>query len=140
MEKTLLLNLDLRKPLFYEKTDKKDDVLMQEQEILLCFEVNLKESCNFEPKRENFLGKLVSTGVKSSCNTASGDICLPAGHYLFTQCRGSKRLDQDEWLDMAIEQQKDGLWERNRPGNMLFVRFLYEDEAFVTQIFRPVEK
>jgi hypothetical protein len=54
------------------------------------------------------------------------------------QKRSNEILNQTDWLDMAIEQQKDGLWERNKLGDLLFVRFLYEDNAVVTQIFRVV--
>jgi hypothetical protein len=38
---------------------------------------------------------------------------------------------------MAIEQQKDGLWERLKPGNRLYLRILSEDGSPVTQLFRP---
>jgi len=66
-------------------------------------------------------------------------VSLPQGVYLFTQQRSEKPLNQSEWLDLAIEQQKDGLWERDNPKAVLYVRFLYEDKAFVTQVFRQIE-
>jgi hypothetical protein len=46
-------------------------------------------------------------------------------------------LNREEWLDMALEQQKDGLWERYKPENRLYVRYLFEDGCPVTQLFRP---
>ena len=72
--------------------------------------------------------------------TSMEEVELPQGSYLFEQFRGQYVLSREEWLKMAIEQQKDGLWERNKLGNRLYVRYLYEDGAFVTQIFREIIK
>jgi hypothetical protein len=47
-------------------------------------------------------------------------------------------LEPAEWLDMAIEQQKDGLWERHKPESRLYLRFLFEDGRYVTQLLRPL--
>ena len=122
--------------------------IKENKEVLFCFEINPKESRNFEPNREQLLGNLVFTGQKvienSSHRGTEGqkelkDAMLPAGQYLFVQHRGETALDREEWLDMAIEQQKDGLWERNKPGNLLYVRYLYEDGAIVTQLFRTLD-
>jgi hypothetical protein len=41
---------------------------------------------------------------------------------------------------MAIEQQKDGLWEQLRLGNHLYIRYLFEDGSPVTQVFRPYDR
>jgi hypothetical protein len=65
-----------------------------------------------------------------------GEVCLPASLYLFTQKR--KILDRGECIYTAIEQQKDGLWERLRLGNRLYIRYLFEDGSAVTQLFRPI--
>ena len=65
-------------------------------------------------------------------------VLLPQGKYLFTQCRSEAVLSRDEWLDLAIEQQKDGLWERNKLLDLLYIRFLFEDGSFVTQVFRAL--
>jgi hypothetical protein len=56
--------------------------------------------------------------------------------YLFDQQRSA--LNRAECTDMAIEQQTDGLWERLRPGNRVYIRRLFEDGSPVTQIFRPL--
>jgi hypothetical protein len=68
-------------------------------------------------------------------------VALEKGNYLFCQCRdadapGASPFAREEWLEMAIEQQKDGLWERYNPGNLLYVRFLFEDGCRVTQVLR----
>jgi len=55
--------------------------------------------------------------------------------YLFAQRRGT--LDRGECIGMAIEQQKDGMWERLWLTDRLYIRYLFEDGNFVTQIFRP---
>jgi len=113
----------------------------QNEEILLCYEVNPVQGCSIEPDRDHFLGKLLFIGQKSpeitNKNTEGKNlVSLSQGNYLFTQCRADAVLIHDEWLDMAIEQQKDGLWEQNKLGNLLYVRFLFEDGEFVTQVFR----
>ena len=162
MEKTQLMNLELLAPITYTKDitprreDAKDAELINKgDELLLCFEINPVESNNIEPKHEQFLGNLVFIGRKTTSNSLCdlgasaslrdefpeklSEVSLPAGNYLFSQQRAERALDQEEWLDMAIEQQKDGLWERNKLEDRLYVRFLHEDNAFVTQIFRPVK-
>jgi hypothetical protein len=109
------MNLYLRSPLFSSEEDK-----------IHCYELNPDQSRNIEPDREMLL--------KGKVNSA----LLPIGQYLFTQRRCEAYLGGEDWLDMAVEQQKDGLWERNKLGNLLYVRFLHEDGAFVTQLFRTL--
>ncbi|MCL2802003.1 MAG: hypothetical protein FWD28_09630 [Treponema sp.] len=152
MKKLPLIKLELCNPIIYQK----DLTQAEGGEMLLCFEVNPAQGSSIEPKKELFLGNLVFSGAKapdSLCDLgASVPLCdvlpkisevskviLPIGHYLFVQSRGNTPLKQEEWLDLAIEQQKDGLWERNKLANLLYIRFLYEDEAHVTQVFRPIE-
>ncbi|WP_461246776.1 hypothetical protein [Treponema sp. R6D11] len=90
------------------------------------------------------MGKLLFIGEKVAETQGGGAekteefVSLPQGDYLFMQCRSDAVLIPDEWLDLAIEQQKDALWERNNPKNLLYIRFLFEDGAFVTQVFRAV--
>jgi hypothetical protein len=69
------------------------------------------------------------------------NVSLPLGHYLFVQRRtalDSPKMGEEEWLNMEIKKKKDGLWERHKLKSILYVRFLYEDGAFVTQVFRPI--
>jgi hypothetical protein len=145
MEKTPLTILNLCTALLYNKAVCQDTSFLkskwlekENEEILLCYQVNPVQGCSIEPDRDHFLSKLLFVGQKSSETAGDNLVSLPQGDYLFTQCRADAVLGNDEWLDLAIEQQKDGLWERNKPGNLLYVRFLFEDGAFVTQVFRRI--
>jgi len=129
-----LMKLELLAPLVYAKTT---ELFRGNEDFLLCFEIDPAQSRSIEPEKECFPGNLVFMGRQ---NFQSGDlpaetVLLPAGKYLFVQCR--EALEQPQWIDLAIEQQKDGLWERHKPENRLYVRFLFEDGSPVTQIFRP---
>ena len=138
--------LYLRAPLFFKRTGLKEKDLLKNfqinEEIILCYNVNPNESKKIEPVTEQFLGSLVFTGVNNGQETLNTDaVSLPKGEYLFVQQRSalaSEDINHPEWLEMAIEQQKDGLWERNKLGDTLYVRYLYEDEAYVVQVFRTV--
>ena len=142
MEYSPLMNLDLRAPLIFPKTDDLPSEFRENEEILLCYELNPAQSRSIEPDRELLLGPLVFAGRKTGdfCQSQEGTVELPAGNYLFTQRRDShfSTVNADKWLDMAVEQQKDGLWERYKPGNRLFVRLLFEDGSPVTQLFRAL--
>jgi len=152
MEQSPLTLLNLCTPLQYIKSVCQDPSQLkyeklENEEILLCYEVNPVQGCSIEPDRDYFLGKLLFIGQKLPESQNGGIdeteknnlVLLPQGNYLFTQCRSEAVLNRDEWLDLAIEQQKDGLWERNKLLNLLYIRFLFEDGSFVTQVFRTVE-
>ena len=140
MGESLLKKLELCAPLVYIKTDNLPSVLTENDEFLLCFDLDPIQSRSIEPKPEEFLGSLAFSGKNGDIGSLQVQkVMIPAGMYLFTQCRGPVcPLSLDKWLNMAIEQQKDGLWERHQPGNRLYVRFFHEDGAFVTQIFRVI--
>jgi len=134
----------LQKAIFYQETNLKGTVLpfeiQEKEEYLHFYEINPRHSNSIEPAQRQFLGDLVFIGKKSSDETENGkQVALPKGNYLFTQQRSEKPLSQADWLNLAIEQQKDGLWERNKLENSLYIRFLFEDGKAVTQIFRPVQ-
>jgi len=144
-----IMHLDLRQPVNYFKIESLPSLISENDEFLLCYELNPAQSVSIEPERGLFLNKLLYTGKKTEDaslfqNAVSIEVLdkpqmttkLPAGQYVFVQYRNDNPLTQDEWLDMAIEQQKDGLWERNKLGNTLYIRFLFEDGKFVTQLFR----
>jgi hypothetical protein len=135
MENLPLLRLDLRAPLLYAEAPGfapfNCPIPEDSQEYLFCFEINADQAANIEPAADCFLGELVFSGRK---NGGYGEKTLPAGLYLFAQRR--KVLCREEIIDMALEQQKDGLWERLKPGNLLYLRFLSEDGSPVTQLFR----
>jgi len=145
METTPLTLLNLCSPLQYIKSECQDTSLLkyeklENEEIILCYEVNPVQGSSIEPDRDYFLDRLLFIGQKlsESQNEGNNIVLLPQGNYLFMQCRSEAVLSSDEWLNLAIEQQKDGLWERNKPGNLLYIRFLFEDGSFVTQVFRTV--
>ena len=138
MEESSLIHLDLRAPLEYaeapglipfECPSPADDAA---QELLFCFELNRKQAGRIDPEADCFLGELAFSGKGRD---ERGKVQLPAGLYLFVQQR--RTLDRGECIGMAIEQQKDGMWERLRLGNRLYIRYLFEDGSSVTQIFRP---
>lgn len=95
-------------------------------ERILAFDLNPLQAGTIEPDPASFLEKQLS-----------GPAEIPAGVYLFVQRR--EYLEEALWLAMAVEQQKDGLWERHTLKNKLYVRHLFEDQRAVTQVFRPLE-
>jgi len=154
------MKLHLRAPLVFSEIPFEDGGILSEtskDEYLFCYKLNLRQSKSIEPKKELFLDAFEFSGCKfvqanklradengiepetTAGKTAEKTVYLPQGVYLFMQQRSDKPLTRSEWLDLAIEQQKDGLWEREKPEAVLYVRFLYEDEAFVTQVLRRVE-
>jgi hypothetical protein len=134
----LMMNLDLRAPLIYEKSSEFPANFQKDEEYLICYMLDSTQAGSIEPQRELLLGKQIFTGkMTNDCIEQSKEtVELAAGLYLFTQC--AEFLNREEWLDLAIEQQKDGLWERNSLKNELYIRFLYEDNRIVTQLFRPI--
>ncbi len=171
MEKIPLLNLELCAPLVYSKLAEPTAelfsvlTLAENEEFLLCFELEPAQSQSIEPEPQLLIGAPVFAGRKTNGQNlqdgGSETITLPAGKYLFVQRRAnsttpqlpvsepadensqnktqSSPLDMKEWLDLAVEQQKDALWERHKPANILYVRFLFEDGGQVTQVIRPCE-
>jgi hypothetical protein len=140
-----LVRLDLRAPLLYTESQELDafncpSPSEASTEFIFCFELDHGQSQSIEPQPEIFLERLVFSGrnveSQSQRNRAyKVSLELPAGLYLFTQRRGV--IGREEFIALAIEQQKDGLWERINLGNRLFLRLLYEDGSPVAQLFRP---
>jgi hypothetical protein len=134
------MKLDLRAPLVYSRFQWKAETadfpreITENEEFLFCFELDPKQGRSFEPEREQLLGPLLFSGCLT--NGQAETVSLPQGEYLFVQRRSA--LNTEEWLDLAIEQQKDGLWERYKFENRLYVRYLYEDDRPVTQILRKI--
>ena len=150
MEESPLVHLDLRAPLDYEEAPGlvpfsrlPADEAAPEQ--LFCFEIDREQAGRIDPEADRFLGELVFSGKG---NGRQGKIQLPAGLYLFAQQRrtfgsgteSSRELNREECVSMAIEQQKDGLWEQLRLGNRLYIRCLFEDGSPVLQLFRPYSR
>lgn len=137
MDESLPIHLDLRGDLVYEEAPElvpfncclpTDE---SARELLFCFEINPEQSQRIDPQADQFLGKLVCAGKSGG----QGNIQLAAGLYLFVQQR--RALNRDECINYAIEQQKDGLWERLHLENRVYLRYLFEDNSPVTQLLRP---
>jgi hypothetical protein len=105
------------------------------EEFFFCFDINETQGQSIEPDPAAFLGPLIAAGSAPPSPAYPGGLELPRGRYLFAQERAA--LGREEVIQMAVEIQKDGLWERLRLENRLYVRYLYEDGEPVTQIFRP---
>jgi len=137
-----IVRLDLRAPLLYTEAPELDAFNCPQPdeagtEFIFCFELDQEQAQSIEPQPEKFLGRQILSGKNlQNQNQKNGqkNLELPAGLYLFTQRRGLS--SREEFIAMAIEQQKDGLWEKIKLKNLLFLRYLYEDGGPVTQIFR----
>lgn len=125
-------------------------------EILFFMALDPSQSRSIEPDRRAFPGRLVMAGTLSPAGGAgnsagteapldglstpseaeSGPLELSAGTYLFTQVR--ELPDPEKLIDMIIEVQQEGLWERVSLDERLYIRYLFEDGQPVTQVFRPV--
>ncbi|MDR0495006.1 MAG: hypothetical protein LBG95_05195 [Treponema sp.] len=139
MKMPTLVHLDLRAPLEYEEAPElvpficplpTDDAA---RELLFCFELDPEQAKRIDPDADRFLGELVFAG-----RGGNGKPQLSAGLHLFAQQRTA--LNRDECIHLAIEQQKDGMWEQLCLGNRLYIRYLFEDGSTVTQILRPYSK
>ncbi|MDR3147354.1 MAG: hypothetical protein LBU00_03130 [Treponema sp.] len=110
-------------------------------ERLFCFAIDEAQSRRIDPEPGAFLGPLLAAGYLEAADGGEGTafggetVELPRGRYLFAQKR--EALDKEAVIDLAIEVQKDGLWERLRLEASVYLRYLYEDGAAVTQVFRP---
>ncbi|MDR0623697.1 MAG: hypothetical protein LBG10_04640 [Treponema sp.] len=144
MEPPKLLKLELMAPLVYSEDrglEPFDDhgtpgPRAAGDDRLFCFETGAGQGTSIEPDPKLFLGPLVFSGRTAKETGCTGERReLPAGKYLFAQER--RILNRDECIFMAVETQKDGLWERLEPESRLYLRFLTEDDRGVTQVFRP---
>jgi len=115
------------------------------REFLFRFELDQEQAARIDPDPAAFPGELVFAGRRGGgreiagqgAQSVAGRGTLPEGQYAFVQER--RELGREECVAMAIEQQKDGLWERLRLGNLLYIRYLFEDGSPVTQLFRPCD-
>jgi len=135
-----LIRLDLRAPLEYASAPALDpwDTEAAEtaaQECAFCFELDKGQAGRIDPEPGSFLGELVFSGRALADPAEQPHWAIPAGLYLFAQQR--RALGREECIALALEQQKDGLWERHRLESRLYIRRLFEDGSAVTQVFRP---
>ena len=144
MEEPATVRLDLRAPLEYVEIPLPADMPPLDApfdagELMFLFEIDPEQARSIELDAARFLGKLVFAGRSPADNAAGSGAAaqvIPAGLYLFVQRR--RALSLRECIDLAIEQHKDGLWERLGLENRLYIRRLFEDGSAVTQLFRPI--
>ena len=139
-----ILNLNLLSPLYYVPAEKLEPFGCQEGiegEKLFCFELDEAQYGNIEPDKEKLFARLIFCGEAAEETTAEslGEAFfkLPQGKYLFSQKR--ELLNRELIIAMAIDIQQEGLWQRLKPGRRLYLRYLFEDGKWVTQLFRPVQ-
>ena len=142
---TEILRLHLASPLFFvpggpgpfdfpvepvSDTGAGSDTAVAEERIF-CFKLDEDEHLSFEPNKDKLLTRPVN-------GNDSDETEIPKGDYLFAQKK--KILNREEIISLAVEIQQEGLWQRLAPGVKLYLRFLYEDGNWVTQLFRPYAK
>jgi len=140
-----LIHLNLRAPLEYAEAPLTPFAPLfpdsaETREFLFCFELDPAQAARIDPAPAAFPGQLVFSGKRvgkqqEQPKPTGEKRQLPEGFYAFVQER--RELAREECVALAIEQQKDGLWERLRLGTRLYVRCLFEDGSPVTQLFRP---
>jgi hypothetical protein len=151
MGKVQTIRLELRAPLFYREEpglvpwtpeepgpgySEAAGSAEETEERLFCFTVDAVQGRSIEPDPARLLGPLLVAG-RSAAGSAepAGGLELPAGNYLFAQQR--EVLSRGAFVEMAMELQKDGLWERLQLEDRLYLRYLFEDGKMLTQVFRP---
>jgi hypothetical protein len=145
MDEPRFLRLDLRQPLvyvedrslrLYDTGESGPLVQAAGDEALFLFELDASQGLSIEPDPDLFLGPLIFSGRPAEDGDQTGSRReLPAGMYLFAQRR--LFVNRQDCISMAIEVQKDGLWERLQPEPKLYLRYLIEDGQRVSQVFRP---
>jgi hypothetical protein len=153
-----LFPLRLAAPLFYRRDDNLEPFIYTpaEGELIFAWTIPPAEALSIEPVPDRFLerlffaGRAVSKpaepsartevgaeGGAAASNTNAGDLLeLSRGMYFFSQIR--EILDREASLGLAIEVQKEALWQRFIPESRFYLRRLFEDGKGVTQIFRPL--
>jgi hypothetical protein len=152
MQESRIVKLHLQSPIYYIPDNDLNyrffsremvptDTAAVSREYLFGFEIAPGEYLNIEPEAGAFLGEPFFRGYTGP--TPSGDQCpaaalftLEAGQYLFMQSQ--EAMDWEGILDMALEIQKEGLWEGFALDRRLFLRYVFEDGSMVTQVWRPV--
>ena len=135
-----ILRFNLLSPIYYVPLAHPDPFGYEEKcgECLFCFALDEVLRLSIEPDAETLLGTLVFGGKAAENgleNSGAELLELPGGRYLFAQNR--ELLCRDDIIAMAVEIQKEGLWQRLKLGERLYLRYLFEDGSAVTQLFRP---
>jgi hypothetical protein len=95
-------------------------------EDMAYYELHPEAASRIDPEPDRYLN--------SGPEKAAG---LPEGQYYVTQVR-RESVETTELIDIALELQKEGLWERLKLENKLYIRRLFEDGFPVFQLWRPV--
>jgi len=133
---TEILKFNLVSPLYFAPGKDLNPFEHREGEALFCFDLDEGSYMSFEPDKTKLLEKLTFCGYAIKAGEDTTDAAeLPAGNYIFAQKR--EILSREEITALAAEIQQEGLWQRLLPGKKLYLRYLFEDGRFVTQIFRP---
>jgi len=129
--------LNLLSPLHYVPENDSDPFCYREGdgEKLFCFELDEAQAQAFEPDKTKFPGNPVFSGKAAGGATDQPHTEFPPGNYLFAQKRDI--VSRKGIIDMAVEIQQEGLWQRLLIGKKLYLRYLFEDGRSVTQLFRP---
>jgi hypothetical protein len=132
-----IIRLNLLSPLFYVP----DESIVpgfgrEDEEKLFCFELEDPLGQEFQPDKKRFPGALVFAG-KAAASEALGESIfeLTPGDYIFSQVR--EILGIEEIVELAVEVQDEGLWQRLKLAKRFYVRYLFEENRGVTQIWRP---
>ncbi len=130
--------LNLRKKLKYDKVDIQPFTFPEDtEEVLILFEADDVQGKSIEPDSSKLLGRPLQIGVmKKDGLNGNVSIELPAGFFFFSQVR--EILDEAGSAELAAEVQKEALWERRKLGSKIYLRYLYEHDSPVTQIFREL--
>jgi len=124
--KSEIIRLELMNSLYYDPTNVNPfDYQPGNGEMCFCFCLDESVYAEFEPDISFFPGIMVKNDEKSM---------LPMGKYLFSQAPAV--LNREEIINLAVEVQKEALWQRLKPDKRYFLRYVSEDNRTVTQIFR----
>ncbi|MDR2185946.1 MAG: hypothetical protein LBO80_09850 [Treponema sp.] len=141
-----LFPLRLAAPLFYQRDDSLEPFSYTPAagELIFAWTIPAAEALSIEPAPDRFLECFLlagraAPGPADPAISGAGDKALfelPRGMYFFSQIR--EILDREASLGLAIEVQKEALWQRFLPEPRFYLRRLFEDGRGVTQIFRPL--
>jgi hypothetical protein len=135
-----IIRLHLVSPLYYLRDGRIEpfSYSWEEGEMLFHFKLDPNQSRRIDPDERVLLRALIAAGRAADPEkpgSSGAALVLPAGNYLFSQVR--EILSAEESIGLAVEVQKEGLWQRFLPGAELYLRYLFEDGRGVTQVFRP---
>jgi hypothetical protein len=131
-----IIRLHLLRPLFYLYQEPMAlGFRREDEEKLFCFELDEAAAQEFLPDKTHFPGTLVFTGRVTSPDGFGEPVMeLAQGAYIFSQTQGI--LGMDEIIELAVEVQNEGLWQRLKLAARFYVRYLFEEGRGVTQIWR----